>query len=126
MEINSIDKIGAIKEIYGLTLEEMKRKIKSEEEIVLNENVFLIDIRPSEEFADFRLPGAKNFDSFDDLNEVKKLIEEIKNKKVFVICRRGIGSQKITFFLKSREVETYSIEGGMYGWRDENFPHLTK
>ena len=80
-----------------------------------NENVFLLDVREPEEFANHKIEGAVNI-------PLAKLFENgacndiPKDKKIVTICSHGNRSMVATFALSKNGFESTSLDGGMSGW----------
>lgn len=84
------------------------------ESLKQNKDVFLLDVREPEEYADFKIPGAVNV----PLSElfVKQQLEIPKDKKVVTICSHGNRSMVATFALAQKGIEATSLAGGMAMW----------
>lgn len=84
------------------------------ESLKKNKDVFLLDVREPEEYADFKIPGAVNV----PLSElfVKQQLEIPKDKKVVTICSHGNRSMVATFALAQKGIESTSLAGGMVMW----------
>jgi len=78
-----------------------------------SKDVFLLDVREENEFADFKIPGAVN------IPLGRLFVEKIavpENKKVVTICSHGNRSMVATLALAQAGIEATSLTGGMAGW----------
>ncbi|MBI5698594.1 MAG: MBL fold metallo-hydrolase [Thaumarchaeota archaeon] len=79
------------------------------------DDVFLLDVREPQEFAEFRIPGAVNIPlSQLFISELQSQIP--KDKKVVTICSHGNRSMVATFALAQNGIEATSLVGGMSLW----------
>lgn len=79
-----------------------------------NKEVFLLDVREPEEYADFKIPGAVNV-PLSRLFATSQL-EIPKDKKIVTICSHGNRSMAATFALAQKGIEATSLAGGMAMW----------
>uniref|UniRef100_A0A915PYK4 Rhodanese domain-containing protein n=1 Tax=Setaria digitata TaxID=48799 RepID=A0A915PYK4_9BILA len=99
--------------------------------------LLLIDTRPSHEFSIGHLPNAINIpilklcrsSSTDVTRELDADVNEMRDKGVYVICRRGEDSQKAVLYLRKEFADSLisfkDIDGGYEMWShtvDKNFP----
>lgn len=81
----------------------------------LDQDIFLLDVREPEEFANHKISGAVNV-------PLAKLFESgacdsfPKDKKIVTICSHGNRSMIATFALSKNGLESTSLDGGMSGW----------
>lgn len=80
-----------------------------------NENVFLLDVREPQEYAEFRIPGAVNI-PLSRLFMPGSQSEIPKDKKIITICSHGNRSMVATFALAQNGIEATSLAGGMSLW----------
>ncbi len=80
-----------------------------------NDDVFLLDVREPQEFADFRIPGAVNI-PLSQLFANDSLSQIPKDKKIITICSHGNRSMVATFALAKNGLESTSLIGGMSLW----------
>lgn len=78
-------------------------------------NVFLLDVREPQEFADFRIPGAVNI-PLSQLFMPGSQSQLPKDKKIVTICSHGNRSMVATFALAQNGLESTSLVGGMSLW----------
>ena len=97
---------------------EVKVVSPDEMENILNlEEVQLVDVRTSEEFADESIPGAQNIDfaspTFED--DIEKLD---KSKPVLLFCNAGGQSAKCAKkLIDAGFIKIYDLEGGITKWK---------
>ncbi|QLH09514.1 MBL fold metallo-hydrolase [Candidatus Nitrosotenuis sp. DW1] len=80
-----------------------------------NEDVFLLDVREPQEYAEFRIPGAVNI-PLSRLFMPGSQSEIPKDKKIITICSHGNRSMVATFALAKNGIESTSLVGGMAWW----------
>lgn len=80
-----------------------------------NENVFLLDVREPQEYAEFRIPDAVNI-PLSRLFMPGSQSEIPKDKKIITICSHGNRSMVATFALAQNGIEATSLVGGMSLW----------
>jgi glyoxylase-like metal-dependent hydrolase (beta-lactamase superfamily II)/rhodanese-related sulfurtransferase len=85
-----------------------------------NEPVFVLDIRPPSQRAEWQIPGSHYLDAYKRLNEGdKSVLDEIEippNAKVVTVCAAGRTSKIASEALKEKGVDAVSLEGGMKAW----------
>lgn len=95
----------------------------------LNSNIngyILVDIRESDEFNDWKIPGAvnipvNNFIAQGNYTEIRSKLEVLpKDKMIITICAKGINSQVAASVLREMGYNAVSLDKGMKGW-NENF-----
>jgi glyoxylase-like metal-dependent hydrolase (beta-lactamase superfamily II)/rhodanese-related sulfurtransferase len=80
-----------------------------------NNNVFLLDVREPQEFAEFKIPGAVNI-PLSQLFTPGSQSQLPKDKKIVTICSHGNRSMVATFALAQNGLESTSLVGGMSLW----------
>lgn len=80
-----------------------------------DDNVYLLDVREPEEYANHKISGAVNV-PLDRLFKSGACDEIPKNKKIVTICSHGNRSMIATFALAKNGLESTSLDGGMAGW----------
>jgi glyoxylase-like metal-dependent hydrolase (beta-lactamase superfamily II) len=80
-----------------------------------NDDVFLLDVREPQEYAEFRIPGAVNI-PLSRLFTSGSQLEIPKDKKIVTICSHGNRSMVATFALAQNGIEATSLVGGMALW----------
>uniref|UniRef100_A0A158Q8X8 Rhodanese domain-containing protein n=1 Tax=Elaeophora elaphi TaxID=1147741 RepID=A0A158Q8X8_9BILA len=145
----TITELGDCKKLYGCSNRKcVKNKLLAKSDRVdpyiyfkLSENrtkkQLLIDTRPPHEFNIGHLPNAINIPvvrlflstSADIIRELKTDINEMENKGVYVICRRGEDSQIAVQYLRKKfadySISIKDIDGGYEKWSnvvDKDFP----
>jgi rhodanese-related sulfurtransferase len=73
----------------------------------------LLDVREDDEWAAGRAPGAVHV----PMTQLAERLEEIPDgDPVYVICRSGGRSARVTAYLNSQGWDTVNVAGGMGGW----------
>ncbi|WP_028784594.1 MBL fold metallo-hydrolase [Thalassobacillus devorans] len=108
--------------LQPITVSELAKKI------LANEDVFLLDIRKEEDYNDWSIQG-RNVNSMNipfkqlenETEDIKKQLPE--NQTIYVVCAKGISSQKGVEILEEAGVNdiTY-LEGGMTAWSEHIEP----
>ena len=105
-----------IDQAYKETRESFKNK--DIENISLNKDVVILDIRSQEMYEHFHVPHAQWIDS------KTENINQYINKKVFVICQRGVFSLDYVNKLKQQNINALSIRGGTIEWSYCDLPRV--
>lgn len=85
------------------------------ESIKQDSDVFLLDVREPQEFAEFKIPGAVNI-PLSQLFTSGSKAHLPKDKKIVTICSHGNRSMVATFALAQNGLESTSLVGGMSLW----------
>lgn len=112
----------------GLNLLSELERISVEDYSKLDKNHLLIDVRSANEFEICQLENSINVPiksllagKIDD-----QLTAQMKEKEVFVVCRRGNDSQLAVRHLSEKlNIKSKDLIGGLHAWTqkiDENFP----
>ena len=79
------------------------------------EDVFLLDVRNSDEFSEYRIPGSVNI-PLGELFDAKALQKIPKDKEVVTICPHGNRAMIASFALERAGIHSHTLEGGLAGW----------
>ena len=98
-----------------ITAGELADKIMNKEEI------FILDVRNSEDYADWRIEGEKvksiNIPYFEFLEDAASHKERIpKDREIYVVCAKEGSSQMVAEDLAKDGYKTAYLEGGMKAW----------
>ncbi|VDK75192.1 unnamed protein product [Litomosoides sigmodontis] len=142
----TITELGDCKELYGCSIKIHKKLLGKSDRVdpcfyfklcENNDKQLLIDTRLSHEFHIGHLPNAINIpimrlclsSSADIMRELKTNINEMRDKGVYVICRRGEDSQIAVLYLRKQFADSLisikDIDGGYERWChvvDKDFP----
>ena len=88
-------------------------------------DVFLLDVREPQEFAEYRIPGAVNI-PLSQLFMPGSQSQLPKDKKIVTICSHGNRSMVATFALAQNGLESTSLVGGMSLWNQVLNPTTLK
>lgn len=104
---------GQVKQVNA----EQARKI-----IASQENLFLLDVRTPQEFAEVRMKGAQLI----PINDLVARIGEIpKARPILVYCAVGSRSSQVANYLaRAGYDEVYNLNGGVWGWQLRGYPVL--
>ena len=90
-----------------LNIEEAMQMLK------LNKNIYLIDVRSPQEYAEDHLENATSLPLYDLKNKIKELVPDYETI-IIVYCRSGIRSKKALKILKKMNYKNiYQIKGGV-------------
>jgi glyoxylase-like metal-dependent hydrolase (beta-lactamase superfamily II) len=78
-------------------------------------NVYLLDVRDSEEFSDFQIPGSVNI-PLSDLFKSENVSKIPKHKEIITICPHGNMATVATFALARIGMKSRILEDGLAGW----------
>ena len=95
--------------------------IKELNEILQNDNVILIDVRPKEEYDAGHIPGARSI----PLETLERVLETLPvGKEIIAYCRGPycIFSDQAIRILKDNGFEARRLEEGMPDWKALNLP----
>lgn len=92
-----------------IDVRDLQEKVKDE----LND-IFVIDVRTSDELAIASLPFAHHF----AMQTIETQLSELpKDKQIICLCHHGMRSLKVANFLVAQGFENvYSVEGGIHAW----------
>ena len=89
---------------------------------LINKGAMIVDVRPSEAFADGHIVNAKNV----PLTEISTDPDPIKKKKdkvLVTVCDNGLISRRAAELLRKAGYDsTFSLQGGITAWRTDNLP----
>lgn len=83
-----------------------------------DKDVFLLDVRTPEEFAEEHIEGATLI-SLDTLNTSIDKLQEVKKKKIIVYCKSGMRSVAASRILANNGFVPLNLEGGINEWKNE-------
>lgn len=87
-------------------------------EILANkEEILLLDMRDPLDYTggDGKIEGSQNISGDEILNKATNG-DLPKNKKIIVICKRGIKSEPIATLLREKGFDIENLEGGIIEW----------
>lgn len=94
--------------LTAITPDELWKKIQ-------DQNIFLLDVRDSDEFSDFKIPGSVNI-SLSDLFKFENISNIPRDKEIITICPHGNMAMVATFALARNGIKSHVLEGGLAGW----------
>lgn len=108
--------------LQPVTAKELAKKI------LTNEEVFLLDVRKEEDYNDWSIQGrnvrSMNIPYQQLENETENIKEQLPSyQTIYVVCARGISSQKGVEMLEESGVRNITyVEGGMRAWSEHLEP----
>ncbi|PFZ09432.1 rhodanese-like domain-containing protein [Bacillus pseudomycoides] len=91
-------------EVKTITTEEVQERLEN------GETLFLVDVREDEEVAQGKIPEAVHIKMGDIPNKVEFFDKE--NEYIF-ICRSGMRSENVCYYLNEQGFKTVNMVGGM-------------
>jgi rhodanese-related sulfurtransferase len=89
---------------------------------LINKGALVIDIRKPEDFAQGHIVNARNI-ALERLAKDDDVINKQKNKILLAVCGDGASSGRAAGLLRKAGYEnTFSLKGGLAGWRADNLP----
>ena len=86
---------------------------------VASREVFVLDVRPTEDWTDAapRIPGSVHIPA----DEIESRTDELPDDtKILVVCDDGERSSEVAESLGDGELEVVLLEGGVEAWRNES------
>jgi glyoxylase-like metal-dependent hydrolase (beta-lactamase superfamily II) len=79
------------------------------------DNLYLLDVRDTEEFSEYQIPGSINI-PLGDLFDQKTLAKIPKDKEIVTICPHGSRAMIASFALARAGIHSSTLEGGLTKW----------
>ena len=84
-------------------------------------DLFVLDIRPTDEFEDWHIPGSENIDVYDELKDdpeaaTDALADLPEDEEIVTVCTAGVISQEATERLREMGHDAKTLVDGMNGW----------
>lgn len=95
--------------------------ISSEDLFSKLDKVFLLDVRNTEEFSDYQIPGSINI-PLEDLFDENKIKQIPKDKEIVTICPHGNRAMIASFALARSGLYSKTLEGGLTKWNQLLMP----
>ena len=112
--------------IYNLTEEDNKylKQVKVEEidEFINKEKPLIIDLRGNLAYRNSHVKGSMNILESIFLDVIDNAIVFDKDKVVLLICPTGKKSDKLSILLNKKQMNVYSLEGGMVEIVNNDYP----
>jgi len=98
----------------SITVKELQEKLSK------HENVFILDIRPTDQRNEWKIADSFHVDAYKQLNAgddtALDIVEVPKGSTVVTVCAAGRTSMLASRLLQQKGVPAYSLEGGMKAW----------
>jgi rhodanese-related sulfurtransferase len=89
---------------------------------LINKGALVVDVRKPEEFAAGHIVNARNV-ALDKLQQGDDTLGKKKDKILLTVCDTGASAGRAAGLLRQAGYEnSFSIKGGLVGWRAENLP----
>ncbi|CAD6523913.1 Rhodanese domain-containing protein (fragment) [metagenome] len=79
------------------------------------DSVFLLDVRNTDEYSEFQIPGSTNI-PLSELFDSKTIAKIPKDKEIVTICPHGNRAMIASFALARAGIDSKTLEGGLAGW----------
>lgn len=114
----------ALSAFFGCPEEEEYRSLSvdSFEEILQNDDVELLDVRPAEEFAENRISGAINIDLTVPDFQQQVLAKFDKHKTLAIYCKTGLRSKQAAKILSKLDYDVVELTRGFICWIEAGKP----
>ncbi|HEY8520292.1 MAG TPA: rhodanese-like domain-containing protein [Gammaproteobacteria bacterium] len=90
--------------------------------LINNKGALVIDVREPEAYAAGHIVNSRNI-PLKQLMSGEDVVKKQKNKVLLTVCDRGTISGKAAIALRKAGYQsTFSLKGGLAGWRAENLP----
>lgn len=97
-----------------ITVKELQEKLRR------HENVFILDVRPTDQRKEWKIADSVHVDAYTQLNAGDEtaldIVEPPQNSTVVTVCAAGRTSLLASKLLERKGVPAYSLEGGMKAW----------
>jgi len=108
--------VGGFSSWHGnLSTGDTGKMILADELIKNIENAFLLDVRDSDEFSEYKIPGSINI-PLNELFDSKSLQKIPKGKDIVTICPHGNRAMIASFALERAGIQSQTLLGGLAGW----------
>ncbi|WP_456271044.1 MBL fold metallo-hydrolase [Bacillus sp. AK031] len=92
-----------------------------------NEELFILDVRNEDSFADWKIEGHKfdylNVPYFELLDGVEEIMDKLpRDKDILVVCAKEGSSVMVAEMLSDEGLDTAYLEGGMKAWSEHLEP----
>jgi rhodanese-related sulfurtransferase len=89
---------------------------------LINKGALIIDVRPPEAFAGGHIVNARNIPLGEITNDPDP-VRKKKDKVLLTVCDSGPTASRAANLLRKAGYEsTFSLQGGLAAWRNENLP----
>jgi glyoxylase-like metal-dependent hydrolase (beta-lactamase superfamily II)/rhodanese-related sulfurtransferase len=97
-----------------ITVKELQEKLRK------HENIFILDVRPTDQRNEWRIADSVHVDAYKQLNAgddtALDIVELPRDSTVVTICAAGRTSLLASKLLQRKGVNAFSLEGGMKAW----------
>lgn len=91
--------------------------------IAQSDNVYILDVRTPQEYAQGHIPGATQLDWLDNATFKKEAPQMLpKSDTIYVYCRSGRRSAEAADYLASLGYKVVDLDGGILGWQRASLP----
>ncbi|MDY6765513.1 MAG: MBL fold metallo-hydrolase [Halobacteria archaeon] len=99
-----------------ITPEKLSDRLEEDEE-----DLVVLDIRHSEDYEEWHIPGSTNIDVYDELKNGSEGVEDDlstlpEDKEIVTVCAAGVVSSTATDVLREMGYEARTLIDGMKGW----------
>lgn len=88
----------------------------------LPDDVVLLDVREDDEWDAGHAPQALHVPMGQVSHRLEEITDTFPDPPIYVVCRSGMRSARITEFLSGMGLKVLNVEGGMKSWVDAGRP----
>jgi rhodanese-related sulfurtransferase len=89
---------------------------------MMNEGAVLVDVRPTNQFKDGHIAGARNMPG-DQIADGAKGLDKLGGKTLIMCCDSGsMAGAAVRTLVRAGSKNVFSLRGGLAAWRNENLP----
>jgi cysteine synthase/rhodanese-related sulfurtransferase len=128
IENHSMIKEMEPQEVFSLVFfespEAVWSKVRAEEDVLINDEYRIIDVRTDSEYEDHHIPNSEHV-AFQDIDTFLKEDKELrKSKGVIFVCRRGNTSRLAAYKAEQLGIKAINLKGGDTEWSRLNLPRI--
>ena len=93
------------------------------DEELSRDDVFVLDVRPSEDYREEHIEGSYNAPVYHDLRQgdaeaLDGHLDQVpEDERVVTVCKAGVVARDAADHLRERDYEATTLSGGYKGWR---------
>ncbi len=124
-KIKELEPTEILKILFEERAETIWQRIQNKENVEIQKNFALIDLRNEGDYEDHHIPGAINVQFYD----LEKFLQKnkrklIKNQEVIFVCNQGNTSRLAAYSAEKLGISSISLRGGDAEWSRINLPRV--
>jgi len=121
VEIKAEDAYGLL---YSVPIKKLWSIVYNGEQIPVNKDALIVDVRTDQEFEHFHLPGSRHIELSKLVRHLPRLQKDAKDRKVVFVCKTGNRSGTATQIAMTRGINALNLVGGVTEWSRLNLPRV--